>query len=154
MVRLGDIAKDKITGFTGTVIGISRYINNCPRIHIQPHGLHEGKKIDSHSFDDPAVEFVKAGELSPSRIDRGDAGAELGDLVEDKLTGASGRLFVKTDWLVGCATVTIQPTGLKDGAPLATICADERDLRVIKRANPQPKPVKTGGPRPTASRGR
>ena len=140
-----------MTGFQGTVIGRTFHINNCDRLTIQPKGVKDGKAVDSRSFDSPhdspRVAFVKKGEIAPAAIDRGGVMVELGDEVEDRLKGTTGIVMARTEWLVGCSTVSIQPKGMKDGLPIEQQHADERDLKIIKRANPPPKPVKTGGPR-------
>jgi hypothetical protein len=41
-INLGDIAKDIITGVTGTVIASTKYLTNCERLTIQPMGLKDG----------------------------------------------------------------------------------------------------------------
>jgi hypothetical protein len=146
-IKLGDVAKDSVTGFQGTVIGHTRMINNCDRLVIQPKGTKDGKAIDSRSFDAPQVAFVEKGEIVPHEIDRGGVMVECGDTVEDRLKGTSGVVMARTEWLVGCSTVSIQPTELKDGLPVDQQHADERDLKIVARANPKPVPVKTGGPR-------
>ena len=51
-VILGKFVKDKLTGFTGTVVVRSEFINSSPRVGVQPHGLHEGKPIDEQTFDE------------------------------------------------------------------------------------------------------
>jgi hypothetical protein len=154
-IGLGDIARDTITGFEGTVIGRTRYINNCDRVHIQPKGANGGKPVDSRSFDVPQVEFVRKGELVPAAIDRGEHAADpvrLGDDVECRIKGVRGVVMSITEWMVGCSTMLVQPRKLKDGVPVDQQSADERDVKIIKRAHPTPKPVKTGAPSRPSSR--
>lgn len=57
-IELGDVVRDKITGFTGVAIGRTKWIHGCERITIQPQELKEGKPIDSHTFDLPQLELV------------------------------------------------------------------------------------------------
>lgn len=67
-LKLGDKAKDSISGFSGTITAITEWLNGCRRITISPGHLHEGKVIDSHTFDAEQVEKVEEGpKLSPSR---------------------------------------------------------------------------------------
>ena len=57
-VSLGDKAKDTITGYEGIVVAITEWLNGCRRITIQPQALHDGKPIDSHTFDAEQIEVV------------------------------------------------------------------------------------------------
>lgn len=61
MIQLGDIAKDSITGFKGTVIAVTQWFHGCKRLVIQPNELgKDGKPIEAHTFDEPQVTLVKA----------------------------------------------------------------------------------------------
>ena len=43
-------------------------------------------------------------------------GAQLGDLVKDKVTGFTGIVICRAVWLNGCARLTVQPQKVgKDG---------------------------------------
>lgn len=59
MIKLGDKVKDKITGYTGIVIGVSEFLQGCRRVGVQTQKLHEGKPIDAIWFDEPQLEIVK-----------------------------------------------------------------------------------------------
>lgn len=64
-IKLGDVAKDTITGFKGVVVARTEWLNGCVRITLQPKQLQEnGKPIDSETFDDTQLILVHAG---PSR---------------------------------------------------------------------------------------
>jgi len=58
VIRLGDEAKDTITGFTGIVIAMTNWLNGCQRIVIQPQGLHNGIPIEHQAFDVEQVAVV------------------------------------------------------------------------------------------------
>lgn len=58
-LKLGDKAKDQISGFTGTIVAITEWLNGCRRITISPEQLHDGKIIDSHTFDAEQVAKVE-----------------------------------------------------------------------------------------------
>ena len=58
-IKLGDLVKDKITGFKGVCTGLFEYLNGCVRVSIQPEELKDGKPIESHVFDVEQVEVVK-----------------------------------------------------------------------------------------------
>ncbi len=57
-VKLGDKARDTITGFQGIVVAITEWLNGCIRITIQPQELREGKPIDAVTFDVEQVSVV------------------------------------------------------------------------------------------------
>jgi hypothetical protein len=43
---------------------------------------------------------------------------KLGDKVKDRVTGLTGIVIARTDWLNGCIRMTVQPQELKDGKPV------------------------------------
>lgn len=67
-LKLGDKAKDEISGFQGTIVAITEWLNGCRRITIQPEQLFEGKPVEHHTFDAEQVSKVEERPpLSPSR---------------------------------------------------------------------------------------
>jgi len=64
-IMLGDEARDRITGLKGIVVAITRWLNGCNRITIQPQTLHEGKPGDSATFDAEQVDIVTEGAMVP-----------------------------------------------------------------------------------------
>jgi hypothetical protein len=65
-VNLGDTARDKITGLTGTVVAITEWLHSCKRVTIQSTELRDGKPLDNQTFDGPQMELVKkAGYYEP-----------------------------------------------------------------------------------------
>ena len=68
-IELGDRAKDKITGFTGIVTAITRWISGCDRINVQPEVLHDGRPIEGQCFDDTQLEVVEKNVLKISEAD-------------------------------------------------------------------------------------
>ena len=71
MTKLGDRVKDKVSGFTGIVTGRTEYLNGCTRVVVEPEGLHEGKPIDSHYFDEMQVEVIKENVIDVGPQDTG-----------------------------------------------------------------------------------
>ena len=69
-LKLGCIAKDKITGFEGVVIAVTEWLNGCQRITIQPKEMKDGKIIDSHTFDAEQIEVVEP-IAEPQRVPHG-----------------------------------------------------------------------------------
>lgn len=73
---------------------------------------------------------------------------ELGDVAKDTITGFEGVVVARTQWLIGCDRLTLQPQKLKDGKPLDPITFDEPQCNLVK-AKAAPRGSRTtGGPRP------
>ncbi len=71
-LELGDVVKDKVTGFKGIVVGITNWLYGCARAIVQPEGLtKEGKVYDNQSFDVPQLEIVKKAKIQPASQDTG-----------------------------------------------------------------------------------
>ena len=70
---------------------------------------------------------------------------ELGDKVRDTITGFSGIIVVRSQWLNNCNTYGLQPTELKDGVPQERIHFDEPQLVVVKEKAAKAS-RRTGGP--------
>lgn len=68
--ELGDILRDRITGFKGVAVAKTEFMFACRRWCLQPDKLHDGKPIDDRWFDEPQLEFVKKSEMSPILRDR------------------------------------------------------------------------------------
>lgn len=59
-VELGDLVKDKVTGFKGVAMGRTTWLFGCDRISVQPQGLtKDGKTYEVQSFDEPQLEIIK-----------------------------------------------------------------------------------------------
>lgn len=66
-LKLGDKAKDKISGFSGVIVAVTEWLNGCRRVTIQPQELFEGKPVDSHTFDAEQITKVEAGPPLPQK---------------------------------------------------------------------------------------
>lgn len=153
-MKMGSIAKDKITGFEGVVIGITRNLTNQDRYTIAPRKVNaDGRPAKSRSYDATSLVYVGESGLSIIEPIRVEDAPDLGDEVLHELSGLTGVVFQSTTWIEGCTSVAIQPAALdKDGQPVDGSVFDERCVKVTKIANPKPAPVKTGGPRPEPRR--
>lgn len=61
-IELGDVAKDTITGFQGTVVGDWRFLNGCRRMSLQPSKLDkDNQPIKATDFDIEQLVLVKKG---------------------------------------------------------------------------------------------
>lgn len=59
-VKLGDKVKDKVTGFKGIVVSISKHLYGCDRVGVQPEIGKDGKVPDAGWFDIDSIELVKS----------------------------------------------------------------------------------------------
>jgi hypothetical protein len=65
-MKLGDIVRDKISGFTGTVIADTMWIYGCRRLTVQSHELKDGRPLESVTFDAQQLEMVNHGAQAPA----------------------------------------------------------------------------------------
>ena len=56
---------------------------------------------------------------------------ELGKKGKDKITGFTGILTARCEFLTGCNRYCIQPQELKDGKPIDSIYFDEAQIQII-----------------------
>ena len=57
-VKLGDKARDTVSGFEGVAVSEHIYLNGCRRVSLQPAVDKSGKLPAIESFDDPQLEIV------------------------------------------------------------------------------------------------
>lgn len=69
----------------------------------------------------------------------------LGDEVQDIVTGFKGIAIARTEWLYGCARITIQPPVGKDGKVSDNCTFDEPAIKVLKSGKVKPASNNTGG---------
>lgn len=69
-IELGDVVVDTITGFTGVVIGDTKWLHGCRRLSVQPRELKDGKPIDFITIDEPQLRLVEA-EVATGTSDTG-----------------------------------------------------------------------------------
>ena len=71
---------------------------------------------------------------------------KLGDKVKDTVTGLTGIAVARTEWINGCARITIQPPIKKDGTPPDNYTVDEPQVAVVTKKKVKRGPKDTGGP--------
>lgn len=59
-IKLGDKAKDTITGLSGTVTARYEYLNGCVQLRIQPNEVKDGKPVEGSTFDIEQLELVES----------------------------------------------------------------------------------------------
>lgn len=71
-IKLGDRVKEKVTGFSGIVTGISDFLTGCKRAGVQPEKLKDdGSVPDPSWFDIDHLTVVKAGVHKPINQETG-----------------------------------------------------------------------------------
>jgi hypothetical protein len=67
--RLGDLAKDIVSGFTGIVIARTEWLNRCVRVTLGPTKLQkDGKPADNQTFDEEQTQVIKPGHIVPRSL--------------------------------------------------------------------------------------
>lgn len=74
-IKLGDYAKDKITGIEGVVTAKATYLTGCARFHIQPRELKDGKPIEGIYFDEDQLEVTHKQVIRPETLQGKEKGA-------------------------------------------------------------------------------
>ena len=64
--KLGDRARDRVTGLVGIVTATTQWISGCNRVLIQPEQLHDGKPIEGTWVDDDMAELVDEAAITPT----------------------------------------------------------------------------------------
>lgn len=58
-VQLGDLVRDRLSGFTGIAYGKNEWLNKCVRYSVHPRELKDGKPIEPQWFDVEQLEVVE-----------------------------------------------------------------------------------------------
>ena len=75
-IKLGQEARDKITGFRGIVTGKAYYMYGCTRYCMVPKVSKDGKTGESEWFDEGRIEIIGRGVL-PKEVKGNKNGAEF-----------------------------------------------------------------------------
>lgn len=148
MIKLGDRAKDRISGFRGIVAGVTEWLYSSDRLIIQPEGMEDGLPIENRCFDREQVVLIKQGVIKDA-VQFKQLDIERGDVVKDKVTGLKGVVVAITHWLYGCDRLMLQSEEGKDGKPTDPFSIDVKQADIVRKAKVKieaPKPVVTGGP--------
>lgn len=150
-VRLGDRAKDRVTGFEGIVVGITDWLAGCRRVQLLSEQLHDGKPIDVEHFDEPNLEILQS-QVHPEPA-KEKVELKLGDRAKDSISGYEGLVTSVTYYLSEQAYIGITPEGLKDGKPYPTNSFPSTLVtKIEKQKIKAPSKARTGGDQRTPSR--
>lgn len=150
MIKLGDRAKDRISGFKGIVGGVTEWLYGADRIIIQPEGMEDGLPVENRCFDREQVVLLKANVIKDA-VQIKQLDIERGDKVRDKITAITGIVVAITHWLYGCDRLMLQSEESKDGKPTEPFSVDVKQVDLVKKAAikveiPEPPKPRTGGP--------
>lgn len=70
---------------------------------------------------------------------------KLGDKVKDTVTGFTGIIIARHEYLNGCIRLSVQPDKLKDAKPIEALTFDIEQIALIK-AGQHKQLARTGGP--------
>lgn len=128
-IKLGNIVRDTITGFTGVAFNKTIFLNGNTQYNIQPKGENNSYP-DCTSIDFHTLEFIGDGIAENTPKQAKDLYIPLGSEVEDMTAGIKGIATHKTFYLNGCIAymVTIKETMLKASS---VVWVDQNNLKVI-----------------------
>lgn len=147
-LRLGNMARDASTGFTGRLIQKSVETNGNVRFSIQPLAKEDGTIPEGWFIDLHMIDFLEDGvadRVPPLQ----EAEFKAGDKLRDKISGFEGILTTTYWFLNGCIHYEVVSEKLtKEGATQAIHLPKERVEKVEAPAHkmaavPQ---TRTGGP--------
>ena len=72
MINPGDKVEDKITGFTGTAVCRTVYLNGCIRIGVLPKVLDSGKQPETEWIDERQLQVITNGKEKKRKETGGD----------------------------------------------------------------------------------
>jgi len=154
-IKLGLKVRDVITGLEGILTSITESLSGTVQVGIQPRG--DGDKIaESWCIDYQSVDVIDEGVSARLPAIDDTVVVQLGDEVEDLVSGHRGMTTRKIIFVNGCVHFTVTGKINKDKRALEENL-DHKTLKVIgvglsKRAPEPAKKTKTGGPMTRAPR--
>mgnify|MGYP001612348269 CR=1 FL=1 len=70
---------------------------------------------------------------------------DLGTKVKERITGYTGIIIARSQWIYNCNTYGVKSSELKDGKPMEAVFFDEPSLDLVEPPSVTPK-RNTGGP--------
>jgi len=87
----GDIVRDKLSGYRGTVTGITKYLNGCIRAIVQPRVDKDGKMPEAEYIDSEQIEVIQSKESKESIEEASKLRSVGGPTKAPKVSGISER---------------------------------------------------------------
>lgn len=165
MLDLGFIVRDKVTGLVGVAESRAEYMYGCDRYYVQPRVNKDGKVPDGYMVDAPQLDLVEPHEQVMVAAAEPEQIIEMGQLVEDPITGVSGTATGRAVYLNGCSRIYVTPPRVSgaDEKSAAAFWVDERQLtghetffsgkaKIPVKPDTTPARRATGGPAPSSSK--
>lgn len=134
--RLGDRARDEVTGYEGIVICEHTMLNGCIHLELKAPGLtDEMKTKKGFAADIQRIKIIEEDviKVPPHLIEYNNV--RLGDEVEDLVVGLQGIVTGRMVFLSGAVYYHVAQVGMqKDGHPNPDYLCEERTLRVLRPA--------------------
>jgi len=73
----GDKVKEKITGFTGIITGVSFYITGCNQYLLTPPVKDDGSSGEAQWYDEGRLEIVKSDAVQVEEVASTDNGCDI-----------------------------------------------------------------------------
>lgn len=144
-IELGDEVKDNITGYQGIVVGLCEYVWQKESVGIQAKMNKEGDVNDVHWMDYNRIKIIKKNRFNSPHVFP--KIINLGDEVEDIISGFKGIAVERAIWLWGCNRICIQPKVKKNNEKIKDSCwFDESSIKTINKKIIKEKKEKRGGP--------
>lgn len=110
-ITIGCIAVDLATGFEGTVTSRNDLFNGSVQYAVQPKAVPGSEKLpESYSFDEIGLRFKDKG-ISELAVEPQATDIQVGDKVEDVISGHRGVVTTKVTFLNGCVFFEVVKKG-------------------------------------------
>jgi hypothetical protein len=146
-IKLGCIAVEQASGVEGTVISMMETFNGNVQYAIQPKTGKDNKMPEAWNFDRALVKY-KAKGISDQATPAQATDVQVGDEVEDIISGHKGIAASKTTFINGCVYFDVQ----SKGNPAKKIEATAMFIsctRLKKTSKATLKPIMPKGEKPT-----
>lgn len=114
-VKLGEYVRDALTGYEGIAASKVEMMGGNVQICVQPQVADEekGKYPDAMNLDHHTLDVLNAG-ISSRVTEPIPVTVQLGDKVEDIVTGLTGIATVRYTYMNGCIYYGVQPKMMED----------------------------------------
>lgn len=84
MIKLGQKAKDKVTGFTGIITARASYLTGCDQYVLTPTVDEHGKTVEGQWFDESRIKVTGEGVSIEDVVEPGNPGGPQQDAPQIK----------------------------------------------------------------------
>lgn len=131
-IKLGNIVKDAVTGYTGIAYNKTFYMNGNVQFLVQPEAK-DNIYPDAISLDWHTLDVVSEGVAARAPEMTQDRNIELGTEVECMITGFKGTATMKTYYLNGCIAYLVQAKYNQSDKDKDGVWVDQSKLRILSK---------------------